>query len=212
MKSIAIAEIEKDSTRYDEIVKVLDEGGVVCLPCGGSYRILADLTNIKAVNKLFAAKGRTKKTPSLVLIAERKHMHQVIADPPEQALLLAKKFWPGPLTILFKPNPDLPSKVLKALIKGDGKIGLRVPDKALVQTVLKGLGRPLLVSSANKQKKQGAGSPAQVRKSFFGKIDLFVDAGDLVPSPSSTVLEIKDEQLLIAREGQITLAEIKDSL
>lgn len=212
MKTLDVNAFETDPKLLDNVVTVLAEGGVVCVPCGSSYRIIADLSNIAAVNKLFAAKGRTKKTPSLVFIGDRKALHQVAANVPELAGRLAKKFWPGQLTILFAPNPDLPPKVIKALIKGDGKIGVRVPHTPFMTQILGQLGRPLLVSSANKQKKQGAGSPAQVRKSFFGKVDLFVDAGDLPDSPASTVIDVNDQGFTVTRQGKLESQEIRAGL
>ena len=70
------------------------------------------------------------------------------------------------------------------------------------------VGRPLLVSSANPESKHGESSPAQVRKNFLGRVDLFVDAGDLPPAPPSTVVDPDAQGLVITREGAVAHADV----
>lgn len=203
MKTIPLQAIETQPALFDEICAALLDGGVVCLPCESTYRILADLTSEVAVNRLMASKRRTRQAPSLVFIDSEKMLYQVAARVEPVALRLARQLWPGQLTILFDPHPDLPAKVVKQLAKATGTIGVRVPFNLLARRIVTGVKRPLLVSSANREAKQGAGSAAQVRKNFANRIDLFVDAGDLPPGPSSTVVAIVDGQVKVTRPGAI---------
>lgn len=186
-----------------EIAAVLEEGGLACLPCGGSYRILADLMDEDAVTRLLQAKRRTGRAPSLVFVSDEAMLARVAADVPPMVHELAAQFWPGPLTVLLEPAPDLPRKVVKQLATREGRMGVRIPKDALVRAVVAALGRPLLVSSANRERKQGAGSPAQVRKNFVHHVDLFVDAGDLAPSEGSTVVSVSGERPVVVRPGVI---------
>jgi L-threonylcarbamoyladenylate synthase len=208
MKTIRIQELEERAGAIDEIVAVIAAGGLVCLPCRASYRIVADLGNEQAVGMLLQSKRRTSKAPSLVFVADRRALAQLVAEVDPLSDRLARQLWPGPLTILFDPHPDLPAKVVRQLCKANGKLGVRIPADQLVLEVIRRLGRPVLVSSANKEKKTGAGSPAQVRKTFVGKVDLFVDAGDLRPGPSSTVVVVQAGRLEVTRAGAISQEQL----
>lgn len=212
MKIIKSEAVESDPSVPDEVAQVLADGGLVCLPCNGSYRILADFSNPKAVTKLFQSKRRTSKAPSLVFVDGFDMLSTVAADIDPLAKQLADRHWPGNLTILFRAHPDLSPKIRKEVEKAVGKIGVRVPDSDLTQKVLGTLGRPLLVSSANKQKKQGSGSPAQIRKNFVHKIDLFVDCGDLEAEPSSTVVDVAEGSFRVTRPGSVSEADLAASL
>ncbi|MFH1808116.1 MAG: L-threonylcarbamoyladenylate synthase [Pseudomonadota bacterium] len=208
MKTLPLHLLLDDPTKIRDVTRVLDEGGLVCLPCGGTYRIVADLTSETAVNHLFASKGRTQKAPSLVFVDSEKMLAQVVAEVSPLSQRLARHLWPGPLTILFPAHPDLPAKVVKQLVRANGKIGVRIPDDPVVRQVLTAFGHPLLVSSANKQRKQGAASPAQIRKNFVGRVDLFVEDGDLASRPASTVVSLDGERVSVTRAGALSEEQI----
>lgn len=208
MKIIPLRDAEAGPAELDELVRVLAEGGLICLPCGGSYRILADLGNEKAVTRLLQSKRRTRKAPSLVFVGDRDMLPSVAADIDPLVGQLTERLWPGPLTILFDAHPDLPRRVVKQLCKANGKLGVRVPEDGPARQVVRRLGRPVLVSSANKESKAGAGSPAQVRKTFRAQVDLFLDAGDLAPGTSSTVVDVREGQLVVTRPGAVSQDQI----
>jgi L-threonylcarbamoyladenylate synthase len=203
MKTISYSEDVLTPALLDEIASVLKGGGLVCLPCVRSYRILADLTNPAAVTRLLQSKSRTARKPSLVFVANHEMLARVVDDMGPLATSLAKAFWPGPLTLLLPAHSDLPRKVVKQLGRGDGRLGVRIPTNRLVREVVAAFGAPLLASSANKQKKSGAASPAQVRKNFTQRLDLFLDAGDLTPGLPSTVVDVDSLPPVVVRPGAI---------
>lgn len=198
MRTLTLDELEQNPGVYTEIHQVLERGGLVCLPCNGTYRIVVDLNNVDAVTKLYQSKRRVRKAPSLIFVDDKAMLKQVADEVPESVQPLVD-LWPGPLTILFDIHVDVPKKVRKQL--GKGKVGVRIPNSPLMQSVVRMLGRPVLVSSANREKKQGAGSPAQIRKNFGNLIDLFIDAGDLQKEDSSTVVDVLDGKVHITRPG-----------
>jgi L-threonylcarbamoyladenylate synthase len=208
MKTIPLRDESPGRQDLNALVRTLDDGGLVCLPCAGNYRILADLTNPEAVTRLLQSKRRTRKAPSLVFVSDLGMLTSVASAVDPLASKLAERMWPGRLTILFDAHPDLPPKVVKQLCKANGKLGVRVPDDDVARRVVADLGRPVLVSSANKERKAGAGSPAQVRKTFGNRVDLFLDAGDLRPAPSSTVVDLRDGQLVVTRPGAVSQEQI----
>ena len=186
------------------VAKVLGEGGLVCVPCNGRYRLLADLTNAEAVMRLVQAKGRVRKAPALVFIDSEAQLSQVADEVEPLSLRVARKLWPSPLTIRVKLSEALPKKVRKQLGGNKGKIGVRIPADPLVRAIIAESGRPLLVSSANRERKSGESSPAQIRKNFSSSVDMFIERGDLQPGPASTVIDVKAGELVVERAGMVS--------
>ncbi|MBN2497834.1 MAG: threonylcarbamoyl-AMP synthase [Deltaproteobacteria bacterium] len=209
MRIIEIEDLESNRALYDEICDVLEKGGLVCLPCNASYRIVADLTSEQAVLRLLQSKRRTQRKPALVFVEDESMLERVVEEIDPLARKLAQRYWPGSVTILFRAHPDLPARAIRELGKKRGKIGVRVPAHPVAREVVGRLGRPLLVSSANPETKKGAGSPAQIRKNFLGRIDLFIDAGDLPDGTASTVVEVERGRAKVTRAGAVDLAEIE---
>ncbi len=192
-----------------EAAEVIRDGGVVCLPCAGRYRLFADLLNNDAVMRLMQAKSRIKTAPALVFIEGAADLDTVAEEIPALARKIASELWPQPITIRVKPSSELPRKVLKQLGGKKIRLGLRAPAEGLAHEVLKAVGSPLLVSSANRQKKHGESSSAQVTKTFAPHIDLFVSGGDLKPEESSTIVNIEDDAVVIERLGAVDAATIE---
>lgn len=190
---------------------ILDEGGVVCLPCNGTYRLFADVLNEDAVMSLFQSKRRVHKAPCLVFIDAIDRLHEVTDDVASAAHTLMESLWPAPLTIRFSAGKNIPRRVARELTKATGKIGVRIPEHPLSHRVLQSFGGPVLVSSANRGRKSGETSPAQVRQNFLGRIDYFVDAGDLSPTPSSTVIDVDESGIDIVRSGAVSQDAIDEA-
>lgn len=199
-----------DSEIVQEAANVIRDGGVVCLPCAGRYRLFADLMNDDAVMRLMQAKSRIKTAPALVFIEGVSDIDTLAEDLPPLARKIATELWPQAITIRVKPSTELPKKVLKQLGGKKTKLGLRIPAGEFVQEVIKAVGSPLLVSSANRQKKAGESSAAQVSKTFGAHIDLFVNRGDLKPEPASTIVAIKNETVVIERQGAVAADTIEN--
>ena len=204
MRSVRLTDVVDRRGLAQEAAGVLRQGGLVCLPCGGRYRILADVANEAAVIDLIQSKGRIHKAPSLVFVSAEAGLSTVASSVHPLALKAARAFWPQPLTLLVTPHEDLPSVIRKQLAASHGKIGVRVPSEEMVLSVLAELGRPLLASSANKERKGGETSPAQIRKNFSNRVDLFVDRGDLAAEAPSTIIDVIDEKIVVTRVGAIT--------
>ncbi len=186
-----------------QVVDVLNDGGLVCLPCNGTYRILADLQSQDAVMRLLQTKRRVHKAPSLVFVDSVDRLDLVADEVDPETRAVAEALWPGPVTVLVSASRKLPRKVTKELTKANGKLGVRVPESDLAQQVVRAFGAPVLVSSANRGRKSGESSAAQVRQNLGRGIDLFVDAGDLEPVPSSTVIELRSGDTNVVRAGAI---------
>ncbi|MFA5625167.1 MAG: L-threonylcarbamoyladenylate synthase [Bradymonadales bacterium] len=212
MRTISLQEL-MSSNEISNICNILEGGGIVCLPCRSSYRIVAVLTNPKAVNALQHSKHRTSKAPSLVFIHEYRALKQLVRHIPPQAKILAEQLWPGELTIRFEPHPEnLPPQVVKSLTKANGKLGVRIPSEPWIQRILEQLQKPLLVSSANRERKVGSSSPAMIRKNFVSHVDVFIDAGDIPATEPSTVIDFKGDTAVVKRPGSIAESRIASIL
>ena len=209
VKTYKIDSSSQVSELAKEAAAVIREGGVVCLPCAGRYRLFADLLNNDAVMRLMQAKSRIKTAPALVFVEGAADIDRVAEEIPALARKLASELWPQPITIRVKPSSELPKKVLKQLGGKKVRLGLRTPDGGLAQEVLRAVGSPLLVSSANREKKAGESSSAQVVKTFGAHIDLFINDGDLTPEAVSTIVNIENEAVVIERLGAVDEATIQ---
>jgi L-threonylcarbamoyladenylate synthase len=212
MRIITADELTRTPALYQDIASILSNDGLVCFPVGSSYRLAASLLSTDAVMRLLQSKRRASHHPALIFVASADAARSVAKDLPPAACRLLEAFWPGPLTLLADLGVELPPKVAKTLTRATGKIGIRCPCSPIAAQVVREFGGPLLVSSANLERKAGAGSVAQVRKNFQQKIDVCVDAGDLPSVPPSTLVEITETGWRVTREGAIPASKIETVL
>ncbi len=191
----------------EEVKKALESDGVIAFPCGSFYRLAVNFLSEKAVIQLLQIKRRIRNAPSLVFIPDSSLLPSLVEGVNDSVKKITSHFWPGPLTLLCKPNPDLPKKIVKNL-QNKGKISVRIPSDPVAQKILAAFGGPLLISSANITKKSGEYSERQVKKNFARWIQVFISAGDIKPSGRSTVVDVTVDPPKIHREGVIPADEI----
>ncbi|MBI4700116.1 MAG: Sua5/YciO/YrdC/YwlC family protein [Deltaproteobacteria bacterium] len=208
MKTLTFSDSSDGGEIERAVAAAIESGDLVCLPCGGKYRLLADLTNVDAVLRLMQSKGRVGRAPALVFIDGESRLGQVADEIDPVALRLARALWPQPLTIRVRPSAELPGKVVRQLGGAKSKLGVRVPSEPWLRAVVTLVDRPLLVSSANKQARAGESSAAQVRRSFGSSVALLVDRGDvvtdgceIVPGPIGPVDRQRSRLFLAARHS-----------
>jgi L-threonylcarbamoyladenylate synthase len=209
MKIISVSSVNSDPTIYEDINSTLENEKLVCFPTPTGYKLAADLSSPKAVMNLLQAKRRTKNAPSLVLVPDEGWVSKVASNVSDSAWTLMKTFWPGPLTLLFSANEDLPPKVRRALTKAKGWLGIRLPGDDLSSTIVKTFNRPLLVTSANLAKKHGANSAQQVRRNFGRTVAMMIDAGDIAAGTSSTLVDMTRGMPAVIRAGAISEDQIR---
>lgn len=210
MKTIPLAEA---SDRAAEVATVITDGGLACFPVGGAYRIAADARSEAAITRLMQSKRRARNHPTLVLVTDLAAAQDVVDGTSWKITKrIAEKLWPGPLTIVLPPSSTLPSKVSKLLARATGKIGVRISADPLATQVVQSFNGPVLLSSANLERKPGSSSAAAVRKGFMSSIDVWVDAGDPKPSPPSTIIEVTETGWKLVREGALAIADIERAL
>lgn len=194
--------------KIGKAVALLKRGGVIAFPTETFYGLGADARNEAAIGKIFDVKGREFNNPILVVIGEPGQVDLFARDIPAQSLALMKRFWPGPVTILFRAAADVSPK----LTAGSGKIGIRLTSHPIARELARKLGGPLTATSANHSGAPECSSTAEVLAQLEGKIDAVVDGGLTPGGKGSTVVDTTVSPVRVLREGVIPAALIQDTL
>ncbi len=182
-----------------DAAKIVSAGGVIAFRTDTFYGLGADPFNAHAVAKIRELKGREENKPILLLLSDASIADRCIADVSEAFEEVARKFWPGPLTIVGTAVPALPSEITA----GTGTVGVRVPADNDVRDLVRACGGALTATSANPSGREPARSAQQVRNYFPEGIDLVIDGGEVTATEPSTVLDITTSPPYVIREGAI---------
>jgi L-threonylcarbamoyladenylate synthase len=191
-----------------DAVEVLRAGGVVAFPTETVYGLGADALNAQAVQKIFHAKGRPSDNPLIVHIASMENVRQFALSFPPKGLLLAQRFWPGPLTLVLQKKNNVPGAVTAEL----DTIALRVPDHPVTLELLKQFNGGIVGPSANISGKPSPTSAEHVYHDLNGKIDLIIDAGPTTIGVESTVLDLTVDPPIILRMGGLSREDIEKEI
>jgi L-threonylcarbamoyladenylate synthase len=184
------------------------EGEVVGIPTDTLYGLAADPFNLAAVERVFRAKGRPEAKALPILIASMEQAPILARELPEAFDRLAKAFWPGALTLIVDASDRIPLKVTG----NTGRIALRWPQCAPVCKLIEKLGGPVTGTSANLSGFPPCSSAAQVLKQLGDRLPLILDAGETGKTLPSTIVDVREEEWHIIREGAISEAEILRAL
>lgn len=212
MRTVSFLEFQSNPNVLTDIINILHEDGIICVPTPSGYKLMANFESSKAVVTMMQSKRRVRSAPALVLIPDSSYVSQITDSVSEDATKLMAEYWPGPVTLLFAASEDLQPKIKKALTKAKGWLGIRVPEAEVPAVVVKSFGKPLLVSSANISSKGGAESLAQVKKNFGRSISFLVEDGDIRAKRSSTLVDVTRDIPRIIRNGAITEESILNTL
>lgn len=188
---------------------VLAQGGVIAGPTQTFYGLMAAYDNPSGLKKIIKLKGRGTESPFLLLLDNVNRVHDLCLDTPHSFHLLSEKFWPGPLTLLLKPKPDLDPEITPYLLGPSGAIGLRVEGMSLIRDLVSLLGRAITGTSANPTGLAPASNASLVSRYFGEDLDLILDCG---PSPGAMPSSIVDLTLMppvLLRSGVIPIEELK---
>ncbi|MFA6049217.1 MAG: L-threonylcarbamoyladenylate synthase [Candidatus Micrarchaeia archaeon] len=189
------------------LAAALRRGQIAVFPTETVYGLGCDATNAAAVKKIFAAKRRPSEKALPVVVSSLSQIAKYAQITP-LARSLAKKFMPGPLTLVvpMKKGVKFPAA------SREKTIAFRITSDALLRRACRLLGQPVVATSANISGKPPAGIFSEAQRDFSGKVPLMVDGGTLAASMPSTVLCIAFETPVILREGQIPAARVLNAL
>lgn len=188
-----------------QAAEILAKGGIIAYPTETFYGLGADATNEKAIEKIFAVKGRNFKNPISLIIGQTEDINHLVQDVPQTARKLMAAFWPGALTIVFLAA----NNVSPLLTAGSGKIGLRVSSHPIARGIVQKLKRPLTATSANLTGTPECTRASEVAKQIGGKIDAIIDLGNSLGTKGSTIIDVTCDPPVILREGAISRKTIE---
>ena len=194
--------------KYCEAACLLKDGQVVGIPTETVYGLAGNAYSEDAVKRIFEAKGRPQDNPLIVHISEFSEIYDLVSSVPEEAKLLAEKFWPGPLTMIL-PKSD---KVPLCVTAGLDTVAVRCPKHPVANTLIKATGLPLAAPSANLSGKPSPTKAQHVFNDLNGRVPMIIDGGECDEGVESTVITLATPVPKLLRPGNITLKQLKSVL
>lgn len=205
---LAISPEKPEPQLIERAVQLLRRGEVVGVPTDTLYGLAADPFNLAAVARLYQIKGRPERRALPILIASIDQAEELVSDLPDIFFHLAKRFWPGPLTLVVDASRRVPLKVTG----NTGRVALRIPRAEIPCALINALGTPVTGTSANLSGFSACLDAGQVVEQLGERLPLILDGGASKTRLASTVVDLRGEQWRILREGPIGEGEIQEAL
>ena len=180
----------------------------MAFPTETVYGLGADALNSAAVLALFEAKKRPLDNPPIVHVADPKEVYRLVEEVPAKARLLMDKFWPGPLTLIFKHSNIVPN----VTVAGLDTIAIRMPKHKVALELIKQSGRPIAAPSANLAGKPSPTTAQHVYEDLNGRIDAILDGGATNIGVESTVVDLSVDPPMLLRPGGTPFEALKKVL
>lgn len=183
----------------------------VVIPTETVYGLAAKIDSENALNKIFEIKGRPKDNPLIIHISSYEMLYNIVDnDIPEEYKALMDKFWPGPLTLIFKSKGIISSSVKGS--SSSNTIAVRMPKSKLLRSLIEKIGVPLAAPSANTSGKPSPTCIQHAIDDLNDKVEYYIDDGPCSLGLESTVFGVIDSKPLLLRPGFVTKENIEDIL
>jgi L-threonylcarbamoyladenylate synthase len=205
-----LIEIDQERPAGEAIARaagLIRRGGVVAIPTDALYVLAADPYNLAAVGRVFHAKGREPNRSLPLLVSDMLMVEDLVIDVTTRFTMLARRYWPGPLTIIESASPRIPLRVTGQT----GRLGLRHAKSAVCDALLEELGQPIIATSANISGSPTGRSGIEVFAMMDGRVDLVLDGG-LCAGKGSTTIDITEPYWRVIKEGAIAEKELAELL
>lgn len=198
-----------ESSLVTYIAEKLRAGEVLGMPTDTFYGLAADPFNLHAVDRIYEIKTRSRHKPLSLLIESVDQAAELAWPVPEIFYLLARRFWPGPLTIIVKADPKLPLKVTA----NTGNVALRVPNAEVPLAIIRSSGLPITATSANLHGESECSSAMEVRDQLGDCLKIIVDGGQAPGVMPTTIIDLtSDDGWRLLRHGAIPEEQIVELL
>ena len=192
----------------DRAAEILKAGGLLGIPTETVYGLGANGLDPEAVARIFAAKGRPQDNPLILHIPSADWLERYCLDIPNGAYALARRFWPGPLTMILKRRSVVPDVVTAGL----DTVGMRCPAHPVCRAILTAAGVPVAAPSGNTSGRPSPTNMADMLEDMDGKIEGIVDGGPCSVGVESTIVDLTVTPPRLLRPGGVTLEELRDVL
>jgi L-threonylcarbamoyladenylate synthase len=181
-------------------------GELVAFPTETVYGLGANALDPAAVAKIYVAKGRPPGSPLIVHVDSVEMARGLAREWPEKAERLARRFWPGPLTLVLPKQPHVPD----VLTAGLDTVGIRVPANAIALALIQEAGLPVAAPSANRFSELSPTTAQHVRDAMGDRVAMVLDGGRTTVGIESTVLSLAGPEAILLRPGMISQAQIEE--
>ena len=186
-------------------IVILRDGGLVAFATDTVYGLGACLDNLDAIERIYRVKQRPQNMGLPLLLADTSQISEVAESVPPVAWLLAHRFLPGGLTLVLSKSKSVPD-----MVTGGGKtVAVRVPAHPVPVALIKGLGKPVIGTSANVSGRPSALTADEVRSQFGDSIDLIIDAGRCKGGIESTIIDVTGDVPRLLRAGTVSREELE---
>ncbi len=200
MVTVAVSPDAPDPAVLARAVALLRSGQLVAFPTETVYGLGANALDPSAVARIYEAKGRPSYNPLIVHVADTQAARALVAAWPPQAEQLARRWWPGPLTLVLPRTPGLSPAVTAGL----ATVALRVPAHPVAHALLKAVGIPLAAPSANRSGEVSPTTASHVERSLGDRVPLVLDGGPTTIGIESTVVDLSGGVPVLLRPGMIS--------
>lgn len=188
--------------------KIIREGGLVAFPTETVYGLGGNALDPTASMKIYAAKGRPSDNPLIVHIARMEDLKVIASEIPDNALLLAEKCWPGPLTMILKKTECVPYETTGGL----DTVAVRFPSDKTASALILAAGGFVAAPSANLSGRPSPTKASHVVEDLGDRIDAIIDGGDSEIGLESTIVDFTEEVPVVLRPGYISLSDLSGIL
>jgi L-threonylcarbamoyladenylate synthase len=205
-----LIEIDADKPSADAISRaaaIIRKGGVVAVPSDALYTLVADPLNLAAVGRVFKAKGREAQRSLPLLVSDLLMAEDLSKELTKRFYLLARHYWPGPLTLIVPASAKVPLKVTG----NTGRLGIRQSKAAVATALLEQLGQPIISTSANISGQPTSRTGIEVFAAMDGAVDLVLDGG-VCAGEGATTVDVTEPYWRVIKEGSISEKELQDTL
>lgn len=199
---------QPDRVALERAGEILKKGGLVAFPTETVYGLGGNALDPKASIKIYAAKGRPSDNPLIVHIAEFDRLTEIVTEIPQKAKLLAKKYWPGPLTMILPKATVVPEETTGGL----QSVAVRFPSDRIAQELIKAAGGFVAAPSANTSGRPSPTTAQHVIEDLGDAIDMIIDGGQVGIGLESTIVDFTEEIPVVLRPGYISLEMLKETL
>lgn len=205
-----LIELDQDQPKPEAIERAalaIRRGKVVAIPTDALYTLVADPFNLRAVNRVFLAKGREIHRSLPLLVGDITMVEELAKDLSNRFFLLARRFWPGPLTLIVPASEKVPLKVTG----NTGRLAVRQSRATVANHLIAALGQPLISTSANISGHPTCRSGIEVFGMMDGRVDLVLDGG-MCAGGGATTVDVTEPDWKLIKEGAIGQKEIAECL
>lgn len=196
-----------DESLLRRAAEKIREGGLVAFPTETVYGLGADALNARAVRRIYEVKGRPPDNPIIVHVASIEDLEE-LAEATEDAMRLAERFWPGPLTLVLRSRGRVPPEVTAGL----DTVAVRMPAHKVALGLIRLSGKPIAAPSANVSGRPSPTRAEHVIADLADKIDIIIDGGETLYGLESTVISLAHERPILLRPGAFPKEELEATI